>query len=88
MSWFVKRIYMRGDTNTRVMFKSMLEDYGMKDADNVILSGISAGAMASMYWADYLESQLDLKKTNFIAAPDSGYTYDMKHVSMGFHAAK
>jgi len=87
MSWFVKRIYMRGDTNTKVMFKSMIDDFGMKDADDVVLSGISAGAMAAMYWADYLGSQLDLTKTNYISAPDSGYTYDMKHITMGFHAA-
>jgi ribulose 1,5-bisphosphate synthetase/thiazole synthase len=80
MSWFVKSIYFRGDTNTRVMFKSMLEDYDMKNADDVILSGISAGAMAAMYWADYLGSKLDLTKTRYITAPDSGYTYDMKHV--------
>jgi hypothetical protein len=71
---------MRGDTNTKVMFKSMIEDYGMKDAKDVVLSGISAGGMAAMYWADYLGSQLDQTKTNFVAAPDSGYTYDMKNI--------
>ena len=25
MSWFYKKIYFRGDTNTRVMFNSLLE---------------------------------------------------------------
>jgi hypothetical protein len=47
---------MRGDTNTRVMFKSIIEDYGMKDAKDVVLSGVSAGGSAAMFWGDYLGS--------------------------------
>ena len=47
---------MRGDTNTKVMFKYMIDKLGMGEAKDVILSGISAGAMAAMYWGDYLGS--------------------------------
>lgn len=70
------------------MFKSLLETYGMKDAKDVVLSGISAGAMAAMYWADYLGTLIDKTKTNYVVAPDSGFTHDMKHVQLNFHAAK
>ena len=70
------------------MFKSILENYGMKDAKNIVLSGLSAGGMAAMYWADYLGTLIDKTKTNYIVAPDSGYiSSHMKHHLLKFNIA-
>ena len=57
------------------MLDYVLNNMGMKDANNVILSGISGGAKAAYYWADYLGSLLDLNKTKYIVVPDSGYMH-------------
>ena len=50
----------------------------MKNAKDVVLSGISAGGMAAMYWADYLGTLIDKTKTNYVVAPDSGFTHLIK----------
>ena len=59
----------------------------MKNAKDVVLSGISAGGMAAMYWADYLGTLIDKTKTNYVVAPDSGFTHLIKNTQMnGFLA--
>lgn len=45
----------------------------MKEASTVLLSGGSAGGVAAYIWADYLKSQLDIAKTSYFVAPDSGF---------------
>ena len=41
------------------MFNHILETSGMKNAKDVVLSGLSAGGMAALYWADYLGTLID-----------------------------
>ena len=73
--------FFRGDTNTKTMFNYLLNEFGMKNATNVMLSGLSAGGVAAFAWGDYLGSLLD-KKINYVVAPDGGYLNDVVHSSM------
>lgn len=71
----------RGDTNTKTMFNYLLNELGMKNAKNVMLSGLSAGGVAAFAWGDYLGSLLDTK-INYVVALDGGYLNDVVHSSM------
>ena len=60
----------------------------MQDASDIMLSGISAGAIAAFNWADYLRSMINIQKTHYVVAPDGGYSYNFKHIKYGMYAAK
>ena len=53
----------------------------MKNAKDVVLTGVSAGGMAAIYWADYLGTLIDKTKTNYVVAPDSGFTHLIKNAN-------
>jgi len=60
----------------------------MKNAKDIVLSGMSAGAMAALYWADYLGTLIDKTKTKYVVVPDSGFTHDIEIVDWGFSLFK
>ncbi len=53
-----------------------MNDFGLNSASKVILTGMSAGGVATLLWADYLKSILP-STTAFVAAPDSGFAVDV-----------
>ena len=53
-----KSLYFRG-ANTTIERLSWLDNkLGLFGADNVALSGSSAGGLATLFWADYLQAKL------------------------------
>jgi O-palmitoleoyl-L-serine hydrolase len=51
-------LYFRGAAITRSHFKYMDSYFSFKAADKVVLTGSSAGGMATFVWADYLKGML------------------------------
>ncbi len=58
------------------MFNSLIKDYNLHLADKVILTGMSAGGVATLLWTDYLKAKLPTNVV-FAAAPDSGFAMDV-----------
>ncbi len=51
-------LYFRGADNTRAHFKWFQIHYNLSDAERVLLTGASAGAIATIYWSNYMRSLL------------------------------
>lgn len=49
-------LYFRGAAITRSHFKYLDSQYSFKNAKKVVLTGSSAGGMATFAWADYLKT--------------------------------
>lgn len=64
-------LYFRGSVNTRSHFKWVSSKYDLTQAEKVVLSGSSAGGIASFIWADYLKAMIG-KDTEYFVVPDSG----------------
>ena len=57
------KIYFRGKRILDFMLDSLKKDHGFDRATTVLLSGGSAGGLASFLHADYVKSQLPLTVT-------------------------
>jgi len=68
-------MYFRGHINTIETFNELLSNLGMSSATEVILTGVSAGGLATLNWANYLKSLLP-NTTALYAVPDSGFFVD------------
>eukprot|EP00178_Gracilaria_changii_P003236 TRINITY_DN14740_c0_g2_i1.p1 TRINITY_DN14740_c0_g2~~TRINITY_DN14740_c0_g2_i1.p1 ORF type:complete len:169 (-),score=2.36 TRINITY_DN14740_c0_g2_i1:110-616(-) len=65
------KLYFRGSVNTRSHFKWIDMTYGLKNASKIILTGMSAGGIATNSWSNYLKNYVgDDSKVYSIA--DSG----------------
>jgi hypothetical protein len=65
-----KSLYFRGANNTLQHFKYLNDYFGLYSADKIVVTGESAGGIASFIWTDQL---YDLSKTkNVYSIPDSG----------------
>jgi O-palmitoleoyl-L-serine hydrolase len=53
-----KQIYFRGGVNTRAHLKFINEKYSLQEAKKVVLTGSSAGGMATYMWADHVKTLL------------------------------
>jgi hypothetical protein len=49
-----KKLYFRGSDNTLALFKVLGEKFNFFSADNIILTGTSAGGMACLMWSNYV----------------------------------
>ena len=65
------RLYFRGRHNMHATWLELIEKFGVSHAKNVIASGSSAGATASMFAANWIRSVLP-KNVNFRVVPLSG----------------
>ena len=76
------KMYMRGRANFDALIRTLLEDEGMSKATEVILSGGSAGGLATFYNLDHLATLLPVgaRLTGF---PDAGYFLDAANVQTG-----
>eukprot|EP00656_Telonema_subtile_P016622 TRINITY_DN18798_c0_g1_i2.p1 TRINITY_DN18798_c0_g1~~TRINITY_DN18798_c0_g1_i2.p1 ORF type:complete len:275 (+),score=58.94 TRINITY_DN18798_c0_g1_i2:95-919(+) len=69
-------IYFRGKRIMDAVLKTLVRDHGLADAENVLLTGCSAGGLSTYLHADYVGQQVravakGLKK--YKAAPISGF---------------
>lgn len=64
-------LYFRGATITRSHFKFLDTHFSFKNAEKVVLTGSSAGGMATFVWADYLKTLVG-ESTSYYSIPDSG----------------
>ena len=70
-------LYFRGGRNAAAVFDHLIATQGLGDAEEVLLSGDSAGGLACYSHADSLQRLLP--KARVLVAPDSGYffSYDL-----------
>jgi len=59
-------LYFRGSKITKSLFESLHSLYGFYNSSKIVLTGASAGGIATFVWSNYLRSKL--------AFPDSLYT--------------
>ena len=64
------QLYFRGGVNTRSHFSYIHQRFNLSNAEKVILTGSSAGGIATYLWTDYLASLLG-SKTEYYPIPDS-----------------
>jgi hypothetical protein len=65
-----KDLYFRGANNSMQQFEYLNSTFGLYSADKVVITGVSAGGLATYQWSNYLYDRL-LNKQVF-AMPDSG----------------
>ena len=64
-------LYFRGATNFRSHIQWLIKEHSLAYAERVMLTGVSAGGIATFLWGEYLKSQL-LKPKGFFMVVDSG----------------
>ena len=64
-------LYFRGAANTRALFTWLEKNADLANADKLVVSGGSAGAIASYIWSNYAASKV-LNPNNVMIIPDSG----------------
>jgi len=64
------RLYFRGAANVRSHAKWLINTYNLADADRLVLTGVSAGGIATFIWADYFKSLMK-NPQGFYSVPDS-----------------
>lgn len=64
-------LYFRGAKITRSLFEELNSLYGLFNSTKVILSGASAGGLATFIWSNYLRSKLQHPNALF-TIPDTG----------------
>jgi O-palmitoleoyl-L-serine hydrolase len=66
--------------NTMKHFDYIMDKVPPEKLEMFILSGCSAGGLATYYWSDYLQAKLQARnpKLLFFGLPDSGFFIDYK----------
>lgn len=64
-------LYYRGFRNLEATMDYLIEHEGLGDASHFVVSGDSAGGLATFWHADYFQSKLP--QTSVLAVPDSGF---------------
>lgn len=52
------KLYLRGSRITRAHLKYISQKYNLAKASSVVISGVSAGGMASYMWTNHIQSLL------------------------------
>jgi hypothetical protein len=65
------KLYFRGNRQVRSHFKWLIDNYQMDKASKIMLTGGSAGGIASFIWTNYLQSIVVNPKAVY-TIPDSG----------------
>lgn len=63
-------LYFRGTNNTIAHLNYLNATFGLFSSDQIVVTGISAGGMATYYWANYVYDNSINKQV--VAIPDSG----------------
>lgn len=69
------QLYFRGAVNTRSHLKYLNSKYPFESAKKVVLTGSSAGGMATYIWTDYVKDLVG-DKAEYYAIPDSSIFLD------------
>ena len=80
--WNGTKLWFRGYNNTFGIFEYVRNHYGLFDAEEIILSGASAGAQATYTWAAYLQDYLP-KNIKFMILGDGGFFLDAYNTFAG-----
>lgn len=72
----VSPIFFRGKRLLDANLASLLQTRGLRSATAVVLSGHSAGGLATYLHADYVRSQLPASLGFYAAVPDAGFFLD------------
>lgn len=64
-------MFFRGAGIVRSHFKWLLEKHSLADANQVIITGLSAGGIGTYLWADYVKTLIKSPES-VLAIPDSG----------------
>lgn len=71
-----KKIYFRGYSVTIAHLNSLEKHYGLfSDAKEIVVTGQSAGGLATFLWTNYIASRAD-KTAKVWSIPDSGIFLD------------
>jgi len=62
------------------IFRDLWAKHGLSLANKVVLSGGSAGGIATFIWADFVRDNLISAWTDFWVMPDSGYMIDIENL--------
>ena len=77
-----KKLYYRGFRINMAVMDRLFDDFGLFHATDVVLTGCSAGGLATYlhvdHWAGYLNPS-----TKFVAMPDSGFFLDYEAPDIG-----
>ena len=65
-----KQLYFRGYNNTIEQLRFMNEHFDFYNGDSIVITGISAGGIATYLYSNYLME--NTKKAKVYAMPDSG----------------
>ena len=76
-------IYFRGFRILNAVIEYMLEN-GMQNAERVILTGCSAGGLATYYHIDYVKSLLP-SSIIFLGLADAGYFINAPNINGQYH---
>lgn len=70
ISYKGKSLYFRGSKNAREQFYYLDKQFDFYNKDTIVVSGLSAGGVATYYWVDYVQNRTNTSKVYGI--PDSG----------------
>ncbi len=77
------KLYFRGNRIVRSHFKWLIQNYQIDRASKILLSGGSAGAVASVVWGNYLQSILPNPSIVY-NVPDCGVFMNVKTYETNF----
>lgn len=69
-------LFFRGAYNTRSHFKYLVDNHNFHNAEKVVITGSSAGGIASFLWNNYVRTLL-ANPNALVAVPDSGVFTDV-----------
>lgn len=77
------KLYFRGNLIVRSHFKWLIKTYQIDKASKILLSGGSAGAVASIVWGNYLQTIVENPKVVF-NVPDCGVFLNVRAFETNF----
>lgn len=80
-----KKLYFRGMLILDAMLKDLLENRGLDKATDVVVSGCSAGGLASWLHTDKYRGIIN-KNAKVVGLPDSGFFLDYEAPSKKYHS--
>lgn len=72
-------LYFRGKRILDAVFDTLLEKFGMHEAEEILITGYSAGGLATLLYADYIHERMKLEAPNLVrfgAVPLSAFFLD------------
>ena len=76
-------VYFRGKDIMDAVYDTLLTKYKMHEAEDVIITGSSAGGLTAILHADHIADKIrekNIKNPNIAAIPDAGYFMDVLSV--------